>query len=312
MTRPAPPDFDVASAYPDVARLRSIVAAHDWPGIQRFFDSVPDETIRAFFVSNAADVRGSEDFFSQQVRMEKTPGLAHTFLGARYVRIGWEIRTGKRATQVSAEQFAELRKYLCKAEQLLIDATAARPDNVAAWAERLTTSMGLEMGKSEAHRRYGRLARHSPHYFIAQSRMVQLLCPKWSGSWETLFEFARKCVADAPPGNICASMIAEAHIERWYDIETDAEGKQYLSQAHAEVAAAADKSVGHPAYQPQYGWVAAHNLFAYFFTEAGDYDRAAHHFQVIGNHASFPWWDTPEGADAFVSSRSRAWRGRRR
>ncbi len=289
-----------------MGHLRSIVQAADWPGVLAFFASLPDHRSRSFLAANVDAVEGSEDFLAEQVPQERTPGLAHTLLGIRYITMGWDVRTSLSAKKVSREQFAALRDYLCKAEQLLIDATAARPDNVAAWQARLTTSMGLELGKSESLRRYAQLAKHDPHNFLAQRRMVQLLCTKWSGTWEAMFAFARECVSSAPLGDLTPAVIVEAHIERWFKIDGDAESERYLREAYGEVCAAADRSVDHPAYRPQYGWVAAHNLFAFYFTEVADYQRAARHFHAIGNLASYPWSNYADEAAAFARARAAA------
>jgi hypothetical protein len=312
VTNDRAPDFDVVSAYPTVGHLWSIIRAGDWPGVLAFFAGLPDEHSRAFFAANVEKVKGSEDFFAAQAQRETTPGLAHTLLGIRYIQMGWDIRTAKRAKHVSAEQFVGLREYLCKAERLLIDATAARSDNVAAWQARLTTSMGLELGKSESHRRYAQLARYDPHNLVAQRRMVQLLCTKWSGTVDAMFAFARECVSCAPPGDVTPAVIVEAHIERCFDEETDQARKDYFRGAYDEVCGAADRSVWHPDFRPQYGWVAAHNLFAFFFVEAGDHRRAKAHFDAIGNLATdYPWSSYPDKARAFVRGRSAAWRGAR-
>lgn len=300
------PTFDPAAAYPDVGYLRSALQARDWPAVSAFFADRPDPGTRSFFVGVGSDVVGSEDFLAECARNERFPGLAYTLLGARYIAAGWEIRTSKRAQYVSREQFDALHDHLRRAERLLIDATAADPGNVAAWYARLTTSMGLEMGKSESRRRYDRLAAYDPHNLVAQRRMVQLLCPKWSGSWDAVFGFARECVAAAPPGDLTPVVIVEAHTERFLSFEDD-ERTRYIAETLPEVRDAADRSVCHPAHRPAYGWVAVHNMFAYYFAVARDYTRAAYHFRVIGNLASeYPWSGYSDPAERFAHLRDLA------
>jgi hypothetical protein len=282
-----PPTLDPAVAYPEINVVRELLQARDWTGVEGFFGRLPGESERAFFAGAVEDVAGSEELLAEEVKRERVPGLAHTLLGGRYITIGWDIRTARRAKDVSSEQFAALHDYLRRAETLLIDATAARPDNVAAWSRRLTTSMGLELGQSESRRRYDQLARTDPHNLQAQRRMVQLLCPKWSGSWEAMFAFARECAWSAPLGSHCPAVLVEAHIERGFE-----EGRGYFDsdEVRRDINAAAERSIGHPDYRPGYGWTAAQSLFAYAFSRMGDYPRAAYSFRALGRFvAPYPW-----------------------
>ncbi len=288
---PAPPTFDPAAAHPEVEQLRGLVRARDWAAIEDFIARLPGEPERAFLTGMVDDVAGSEEFLAECVRAESWPGLAHTLLAARYIKLGWEIRTELRARYVSREQFAALHEYLRKAERLLIDATAARPDNVAAWCGRITTAKGLELGQSEARRRYDRLARTDPHNFRAQRRMVQQMCPKWSGSWDTMFAFARDCAWSAPPGSVNPAVLVEAHTERYLDLGDD-DGRRYLARddVRQEIFQAAERSVGHPDFRRCYGWVDAHNLFAFIFSVMGHHRLAANSFRAVGHLAtSYPW-----------------------
>jgi hypothetical protein len=299
------PTFDITDAYPEVAELRALVRGRDWPGVQAFVARAPGEPERAFLTQSVAGVPGSEEFLAERVAAADRPGLAHTMLGGRYIAIGWEIRTTKRAQYVSREQFAALHEYLCKAEQLLIDATVTRPDDVAGWNERLSTARGLGLGLSEARRRYDRLAETDPHNYRAQWSMVQQLCPKWSGSWEALFPFARECVRTAPPGAHTPVVILDAHVEHSYDAGGDAYWKR--ADVRDEVYDAAARSIDHPDFRRTYGWVEVHNVFAYVYSLMGDHTRAAASFRAIGNLGSrLTWGDGPDGIARFRRHRASA------
>ncbi|MET9910209.1 hypothetical protein ABZZ74_25960 [Streptomyces sp. NPDC006476] len=303
-----PPDFEPASAFPEVTWLRSAAAAKDWAAIRQYMDGLPYGTDRSFAVVVLAEVGGIEEWLRPLVAAAPDDVLALTVLGSREVDIGWEIRTTARAQHVSKAQFAGLHAHLRQAEQLLIRATALDPSHDAAWTERITTAMGLQLGQNEARRRYDRLARHHPHHLPAQRRLLQQLCPKWSGSWEAAHGFARECALSAPEGAMNGCLVAEVHLEHWLALKGQ-EREAYLRQEHvrAEVVEAAERSALHPHFHRGYGWVGAQSSFAAVFSLMGDLPRAAACFRALGNLASeHPWNYLGKPAETFVRHRDAA------
>jgi hypothetical protein len=304
-----PPDFEVASAFPEAAWLRQAAAAWDWAAIQRYVYGLPQGTNRSFAVGVLAKVKGVEDWMRHLLAAAPDDVLALTVLGTREVFIGWEIRTAKRAKDVSREQFEGLHAHLRQAEQLLIRATALDPSFDAAWARRITTCMGLQLGQNEARRRYDRLAAHHPHHFSGQGGLLQQLCPKWGGSWEAAHDFARTCALSAPEGALNGGMVAEVHMEHWLDLRGK-EREEYLRQDHvrAEIVEAAERSALHPHFHRGYGWVSVQGHFAALFSLMGDMARAAACFRALGNLASeHPWaYLGGDAAAAYVKHRDAA------
>ncbi|MGW5659342.1 hypothetical protein ACWEWG_04440 [Streptomyces sp. NPDC003758] len=304
-----PPDFEVASAFPEAAWLRQAAAAWDWAAIRQYVYGLPQGTDRSFAVGVLADVKGVEDWMRDLLAAAPDDVLALTVLGSREVKIGWEIRTAAPAKQVSREQFAGLHAHLRQAEQHLIRATALDPSFDAAWASRLTTAMGLQLGQNEARRRYDRLAAHHPNHLTAQGRLLQQLCPKWSGSWEAVHGFARECLVKAPEGAMNGGMVAEAHMEHWLVLKGK-EREDYLRQdaVRTELVEAAERSVLHLHFHRGYGWITVAGYFAALFSLMGDLPRAAACFRVLGNLASeYPWADLGRDATAvYVKHRDAA------
>ncbi|MFF4537392.1 hypothetical protein [Streptomyces aureus] len=305
-----PPDFELASAYPETGWLRQAAEARDWAAIRTYFDKLPYETDRSVLIRAVADVPGVEDFLREVVAAVPDDVLALTMLGSREVAIGWSIRTAARAEHVSRDQFRQMHEHLRVGEQALIRATALDPSFHSAWAERLNTARGLQLGQNEARRRYDRLAAHHPHHFTGQARLLQQLCPKWGGSWEAAHGFARACLLSAPAGALSGGLVAEAHMEHWLDLPADGNARAaYLRQphVHAEVVEAAERSVLHPDHRPGYGWVSVQGEFAAFFSLVGDTARAAPHFRALGNLASeYPWGYLGNAREQYVRHRAAA------
>jgi hypothetical protein len=302
-----PPNFDLAAAYPAVAGVLAAVEAKDWPAIRAAYLG-SDWAGRSMLAGVIGDVAGIEHFLRTARAAQPADPVPATLLGAHLIAAGWAIRTSARASHVSATQFVTFREYLVRAEQLLIEVTAREPGDVTAWALRLNSARGLELGQAEARRRYDRAASNDPHNVAAQRRYLQQLCPKWGGTFEQVNAFARACLLAAPEGALNGVLVVDAHLERWLDYDDDRQRKLYfaLPNVAQEVREAAERSVWHPGFTYHAGWVEAQNSFAAAFSLLGDARAAAYHFRAVGHLASeYPWDYLGDPAEEF--QRYRAW-----
>ncbi|MFD1658957.1 hypothetical protein ACFSL4_12245 [Streptomyces caeni] len=285
------PVTDPFDALPGLAPLRAAAQAGDWAATQDFFTGLDCVDKVSFAVGALADIEGTEGYLEKAAKALPGDPLPRTLLAERYIRIGWAIRSGARAEHVSRDQFDQFHAWLRKAEQTLIEVCAEQPAYAPAWTARLLTARGLELGHSEARRRYDRLSAHHPHHFRAQSQLLQQLCPKWSGSWEDAHGFARECASAAPDGSHAGILVAEAHIEHWLDL-SGAEGTQYMRNVSVrnDLRHAAQVSVLHPDYRPGWDWIRGHSAFALAFSLGGHLADAARHFAALGSTASTSSW----------------------
>ncbi|NLU78999.1 hypothetical protein HCA58_11555 [Micromonospora sp. HNM0581] len=198
------------------AAVRAALTSGDWPTLHDLADA-QDAHGRTVLVNEVADADGVETFLRNTHAGQPDDALAATMLGAHLIRAGWRIRTAKRAQDVSREHFAQFFDHLRQAEQALIEATARHPEDAAAWTQRIISALGLELGQAEARRRYDRLAAGHPHHLPAQRCLLQQYCPKWRGTWDKTYAFARECAAAAPAGAPNAVLVVEAHLEQALD-----------------------------------------------------------------------------------------------
>ncbi|GAA0259115.1 hypothetical protein [Cryptosporangium japonicum] len=288
--KPLPAQFEPTTWYPELRLFPAATRAGDWPAIAAGFQQLGGWQAATVAIDLIADVHGADQFFRQVVARDPSP-MAATILGRCLIHAGWRIRTAARASQVSRQQFDALHAHLRDAERALMDVTARDPRALLAWESRLTTARGLELGVAEGRRRYDRLARVAPHHFWAQSFFLQHACPKWGGSWEEAFGFARQCAAAAPPGGMHGALVATVHLERWASLTGD-ESTQHVLDARPEVWAAAQRSVLHPAFRREPGWVFAVNAFAFFFHVTGDNPAARPFFHLLGDFGHTRWWES--------------------
>ncbi|MER7004721.1 hypothetical protein ABT297_16960 [Dactylosporangium sp. NPDC000555] len=284
-------DIDLAEPFPELRELRRAVLQQDWPAIAGQFEGLTDPDDHEYAARVVADVKGAEEFLGRAAQREPGP-LARTLYSARLVAAGWEARTALRAQYVNRAQFAAFHDHLRRAERVLIEVTAEDPANSTAWAQRIKTNRGLELGQNEARRRYDRLSRHVPHVYNAQAGMVQQFCPKWGGSVEKVHAFGLECLRSGPEGSLAALAIVEAHFEIAFHLEEGARTVYWRrTDVREEIEEAANRSVRHPAFRSGgYRAVTAHSHFALAYTLLGDRAAARPHFDAAGDHGAGVFW----------------------
>lgn len=268
-------ELGAAAAYPTIAAFRSALAAGEWDACRHIVGAAtPAE--RTACLRSGGEADGLTGFLTEILVRDPADTTARVLLAYHFITVGWNTPGGA------------FLDWLRRAEVELIEATARDRRDPAAWVARLITARGLELGLGEVRRRYDRLAAADPYHLAGQRQLLQSLCPKWGGSWSRMFGFARQVLRDAPPGGPHASLIVDAHMERYLDLGD----KSYLSQAAVrdEIAAAAEHSVLHPRFRHEHGWVSAANAFACYFSEQGDTTLAAAMFRLLGPYAEeWPW-----------------------
>ncbi len=311
MLPPMPPHhpvLDPAAAYPKITQLRSVLGARDWPAVRKLLDTA-EPVERDCLIQDRDENAGLEEFLRGVLREDPDDSTAGALLGQHLIHAAWEIRTDARANNVSQQQFADFHRVLREAEIALIDAAARTPEDPAIWTARLTTARGLQLGQSEARRRYDRLAEVAPHHLPAQRQLLQQFCPKWSGTWEKVHTFAREAAGAVAPGALNAVLIAEVHMEHWGDFDNHAERAAYLrsEEVRSEVYEAARRSVWHPDFRRTHGWVSVMSTFAAVFALFDDMPAVASLFTALGDLATeWPWSYIGDAPTVISQYRARA------
>lgn len=247
---------------------------------------------RHSMIRRAGEMTGAEGFYRGVVQSNPRDPLAATVLADRYVRMAWEARGSGNASTVSPERYSVFQDYLRTAEQILIGACAQQPQFTPAWAVRLVTARGLQLGAPETLRRYRRLATSSPNDLYAQFAALQDLLPKWAGTWEMAHNFAWECANDSPPGSPNAALVVMYYLERL--ISDEVSGIEDLArdaQVRHEIAVAAQRSVQHPAFGAEPDKLLALSLFALIFSLLEDWPSAKDCFTRLGPYAVATGWE---------------------
>lgn len=302
------PQTDLAAAIPELGELRDRAAADAWPDVVDRLVGLLNRDENLLPIATGVVVRANSTMVREQADRHLDDLVAHTLWAHHLIVTGWAIRSAGFADQVSQQQFEDFHRHLRAAEQILIEVCAREPQWGLPWHLRLMTSRGLELGLSETRRRYQRLAEHHPDHYAGQHQMLQRLCPKWGGSWEDAFQFARSCAASASAGSPAPALVAMTHLEQWLALGEDAGGKHLRRpEVREELLTGSAASVFHPEFRPAFDWVSAHTLFGVVHALAGDAELAAPHFRALGDVVdALPWSYLGKSRSAVGRIRSRA------
>ena len=283
--------YDRLGSVPEFSAFADAVGRRDWSGAEDALVALPADQ-ESYALELLAEEDGIESFLEEAAGAHSTSAPARTALAARWIVLGWSARGHAVAAETSREQMDAFRQWLIRAEQMLTAVCADAPAYAPAWAARILTARGLEVGQSEAIRRYRQLNAVFRHHFPGQRDTLIYLSPRWHGDNRTAHEFALTALEEAPDGSDSGSLVAFYHLERWMEAGRGEAGAAILAQPAvlAEIRDAATRSVLHPAHAPSALGIQAQSAFALALWLAGEYPDAAVHLRALGGRASaFPW-----------------------
>ncbi len=288
-----------------VLALVEAADAGDWEEVKAAlapFDLGRDHHV----LGELAGLDGVQDWIGRAVEEDKEHrATALLISGARHVSWGWEARTAARAVHVTQEQWRIFHERLHIAEEQLFEAAELRPDWITPWRRLLTSGRGMSLGPAVNETRLDAALRRDPLDLETHLEWVSQLQPRWSGEPGQALAFARDALARTPQGHRLGCVIAMAHIEEW--VESERGDCLETPEIQAELRAAADHSILHPAYVRRLGWQHDFNMFAMALSLAGERHTVRRVFQALdGAYTEWPWTYSGNGEKEFARHHRRA------
>jgi hypothetical protein len=285
---------------PGAERLHRALGERDWPTAREILTAADREHFM-YYLGFAASAKGLQEWIPDVVRAEQRSTLPLLIYGARMIYWAWEARGEGKADTVSREQWDVWFQRLLLAENILSEVAARDPGCAEAWYHLVVLGRARQLPIEEHWRRFHRLTEIDPTHLFGHEQMLQNLMPKWSGSTEAMFDFARSRSA-AFPGTDLPILIAQAHLEhRW-----SAGGNTYLrrTEVAGEIYAAAHNSLWHDSYRRSLFTPVVWSHFAYGLTTGRYFREACGIFDLIGDDwvRLNPW----RSAERFVEMRAHA------
>jgi len=148
--------------------------------------------------------------------------FANACLGKVYINYAWNARGGGFAGTVIEEGFRLFKERLLTAKEYLEKAYSLDHSDPFVPASLIAVARGLSLEREEMEKQFKRAILADPSDRLAYSKKLTYLMPKWHGSEEEMFSFAREAVKKAPPGSRIPGVLLEAHWEMYYRSDSKA------------------------------------------------------------------------------------------
>lgn len=282
---------------PDVAdRIAKSIRAGEWSVAAAAYRGLPAGRRRLALQAALAgmDVGRLRDWIAAQPE----EAVARLAAGIRHLDLAFEARGTGWSETVTATGIVGFYEHLSIAHELL-ESAAVDPDCSCEAHLRL---IGCKLGMSAA------IDSFWPHFIKAlknqrtdlapHTSMINVLTPKWLGSSELMFDFARRSVRDISDGCALWGLVANAHIEESREMERDDEAPQGASLQYlrsdpviAELDEAFARLTGGIVGEPDEDQARALNMFAYVYFLLEDIERLAAAMTPLGDRMyRYPWF----------------------
>lgn len=215
--------------------------------------------------------------FEEWVKAKPNSHFANGCLGAFYVHYAWQARGSGYAETIVEEGARLFEERLLKAEEYLEKAYQLDSSDPIVPIELINVSLGLGYDRKTVEKQFQRAVTADPTEYRAYYCKLLYLMPKWYGSWEEMFLFARESAKNAPLDTLIPKVLIDAHWEMYWR----SEDKTYFKKPEvwSEVKNIYIQLLGSfPDSFELRNWFA---LVAYY---AGDYKTAKEQFDLIGDN----------------------------
>ncbi len=144
--------------------------------------------------------------------------------GDFFTDYAWDVRGSGWGSKVSEEDWKVFGERLRISEKSLIRAFELNPTDPRAAASLIIIAMALGQERSQMEKWFEKAVEADPQYYYAYRGKLTYLMPKWGGSREEMFTFARESVKNSPKGSPVSLILVNAHFEMAYR-SADDEGK---------------------------------------------------------------------------------------
>lgn len=214
--------------------------------------------------------------FERWVAQRPKSHFAHAAYGNILIDEAWQARGGGWANTVTPEGWRLFEERLKKAREELEYAYELDPSDPIPPAHLITVAKGLSLDRSEMEKQFQRGIAVSPDECLLYEKKLGYLMPKWAGTEEEMFDFAREVATNSPPDSLAPLILVQAH---WEIFNRSNKDRRYFQQPEVwnemkgVYSRLCDKF---PEAKERRNWFA---LTAFY---AEDYETAARQLQIIG------------------------------
>jgi hypothetical protein len=231
------------------------------------------------------------EYHLEWIKQDPTSYFANVSFGDFYVTYAWHARGNGYASTITPEARKLFHKRLRLAEKYLTMAYEIDPTiSIAPYTMMTVAKVHPDWHDEEVEKWFKRAIHANPADFKPYSLKSNYLAPRWGGSIEERFTFARNTFKNAPMDSMAPKILAQVH---WsiYDKNKDV---NYFKQKHVWTEL---KAVYTELVRRYPDSINRHNWFAKTACFAEDFETARAEFEIIGDRWEQSVWNTRESFD---------------
>lgn len=221
-----------------------------------------------------------------------TSFVAPLFRGTSLLYQAWEARGGSVAAEVPDDAFDQFGVLLDQAWGHLIAAHRMAENEPEPLVRLIPAAMGLGVSRDTLDNIFAAYKATGVPHLGATMYMVEAVSPKWLGSRDEVFAFARAHAAHFPQQTVG---IVHAHVENWiYEnkIQGDKRSEDYFSRRHVqEEIRECWQQESDFSDRADYFRFAALNMYAFAFLMMQDDARLTDALNLIGHYCTPKPWE---------------------
>lgn len=225
------------SQYVDVSVGKEIISnlgSSNFKELEKYFYDLKKSNLKSYeglsLLSQAYSV-----FYSMDSKLlnfldswcNKYPNSPFPFIarGKFYMGYAWRARGSGLAYNVSAKAEVLFHERIKKAEADFRKAYELDSTGAEVSTNLIKIAMAENWDRVKMEEQFQRAIKADPSYYQAYLAKLNYLMPKWHGSYEEMFSFARQAAAAAPKSTFIPMLLAVAYVERF----TQLEDKKYFT-----------------------------------------------------------------------------------
>lgn len=222
---------------PTARALVRLLRARDYARLDNELAAVRDDRFPDSYVSvwtllldEVVAVKTIEPLLEDWCEKSARSATARIAWGRFLIQSAWAARGGGWANTVTPEGWRLFGERLRRAKEKLEEAARLEPDRPDAWSDLLVVANGLQLSDEEADGYLAKAAAVGRKDFIrAHIRRLWGLTPRWGGSNEAMFAFARKAIAEHEDEPAFGALLLDAH-EDYLSYTVTGDKRAYLAR----------------------------------------------------------------------------------
>jgi hypothetical protein len=228
-------------------------------------------------VKDDKDIELKKDVLDEWCARRPDSHIPWLVRGNFYIEYAWHIRGSGLAKEVHKEAWQKFQAMLGQAEKDLEKSWQLNPKDPNSSSDLIVIAIGMGYPKDKMEQYFRNAMSACPWHFGAHANKLDYLKPKWYGSTEEMYDFAKDCLGFAERYPYLGLIMVNALVEIHYFIAKD---EEYLGKNEIWTGV---ENIYNNFFNKYPQDIRRRFYYAYYAYAARKYDLAIRQFEIIGD-----------------------------